>query len=265
VVFIFQPAEEGGGGGRLMVEEGVIEEFNIQAVYGLHNRSGLETGKFGTRTGPIMAATDNFEITIHGVGTHAALPHSGIDPIVTGAQLVNALQTIVSREIPAFDSVVLSITEFFSGTAYNVIPDDAVLRGCTRYQALGTGAELERVMERIIAGICAANGASYTFRYMPGYPPTVNTPTETGLAVKAAVRVVGTSKVNADCPPMIASEDFSYFLQKVPGCYAFIGNGTPEKVHHSDYDFNDDIIAVGIRYWCALVEEEMGEEKQNRE
>lgn len=264
VVFLFQPAEEGGGGGRLMVEEGVVEKFGIQAVYGLHNRSGLETGKFATRTGPIMAATDNFEITIHGVGTHAALPYSGIDPIVTGAQLVNTMQTIVSREIPALDSVVISITEFSSGTTYNVIPDDAVLRGCTRYQNPGTSAELESAMERVTAGICAAHGASYTFRYMPGYPPTVNTPTETRLAVKAAVQVAGSSEVDADCPPMIASEDFSYFLQKVPGCYAFIGNGTPEMIHHSDYDFNDDIIPIGIRYWCAIVEEEMGG-KKNRE
>lgn len=260
VLFLFQPAEEGGGGGRLMVEEGIVEEFNIQAIYGMHNRSGLEAGRISTRTGPIMAATDNFDITIHGVGTHAALPHSGVDPIVAASQLVGSLQSIVTREIKALDSVVISITQFSSGTTYNVIPDDAVLKGCTRYQAPETGNEIKEAMERVIAGISSAHSTGYTFQYIPGYPSTVNTPEETGSAARAAARAAGPDNVDTNCSPLMASEDFSYFLKKVPGCYVFIGNGASLLSHHSDYDFNDDIIPVGVTYWSTLVEQELGEE-----
>jgi len=258
VVFVFQPAEEGGGGGRLMVEEGIVTKFGIQSIYGLHNRSGLAAGSISTRTGPIMAATDNFEITVHGVGTHAALPHTGVDPIVTASELVTSLQKVVSRETEAIDSVVLSVTQFHSGTAYNVIPDEAVLRGCTRYQSVETGKPLAETMERITAGVCAAYGARYTFRYEPGYPPTVNTAAETQIAVEAARRVVGTGRVDDGCSPLMGSEDFSYFLQEVPGCYVFLGNGLKSQIHHSDYDFNDTILPIGVQYWCTLVEQELG-------
>lgn len=259
VVFIFQPAEEGGGGGRLLIEEGVIDTFGIQAAYGMHNRSGMDAGTISTRTGPIMAATDNFEIIVHGKGTHAALPHTGVDPIVTASELVTSLQTAVTREIKALDSVVLSVTQFLSGTTFNVIPDDAVLRGCTRYQSPETGAKLKEAMERIMAGVCAAHGARYSFEYMPGYPPTVNTPDETDAAVQAAEKVVGAENVEKDCPPLMASEDFSYFLEKVPGCYIFLGNGAQRLNHRADYDFNDDILSIGIAYWVTLVEQELNE------
>ena len=259
VVFIFQPAEEGGGGGRLMIEEGIIEKFGIQAAYGMHNRSGLEAGAISTRTGPIMAATDNFEITVHGKGTHAALPHTGVDPIVTASELVTSLQAVVAREIEAIDSAVLSITQFTSGTTFNVIPDNALLRGCTRYQSAETGELLKETLERITAGVCAAHNSSYTFEYMPGYPPTINTDAETDAAVRAAKRTVGAQKVDENCSPLMASEDFSYFLEKIPGCYIFLGNGTHTLSHRSDFDFNDDILPVGITYWVSLVEQELGE------
>ncbi|MDF1525883.1 MAG: M20 aminoacylase family protein [bacterium] len=258
VVFIFQPAEEGGGGGRLMVKEGIVETFGIQAVYGMHNRSGLEAGWISTHTGPIMAATDNFEIIVNGEGTHAALPHTGVDPIVTASELVTSLQTAVTRKIEALDSVVLSITQFTSGTTFNIIPDDALLRGCTRYQSTETGVLLREAMERITAGVCAAHHAHYFFNYMPGYPPTVNTLTETEAAVRAARKAVGAENVDDNCSPLMASEDFSYFLEKIPGCYIFLGNGTHTQSHRSDYDFNDEIIPVGVRYWCILVEQELG-------
>ena len=257
VIFVFQPAEEGGAGGRLMVEEGLIEKYGVQAAYGLHNRTGLEAGSVATRIGPIMAATDNFEITVHGEGAHAALPHTGVDPITAASQLVTSLQTVVAREVKASDSAVLSITQFTSGTAYNVIPDDAVIRGCIRYQAADTGRILREAIARIAAGVCNAHRTGHAFRHMPGYPPTVNTPDETLAAIKAAEKAAGKEKVNGDCQPLMASEDFSYFLNEVPGCYVFLGNGPGAVSHRSDYDFNDDILPVGIAYWVNLVEGEL--------
>jgi hippurate hydrolase len=257
VVFLFQPAEEGGGGGRLMVQEGVIEKYNIQAAYSMHNRSSLDAGYFATRSGILMAATDNFEIVIHGEGAHAALPHTGIDPILTASNLVTALQSVVSREIPALDSTVLSVTQFISGTAFNIIPGEATLRGCTRYQDIETGILLREAMERTTSGICAAHGADYTFNYMPGYPPLYNSPEQTVAAIKAATDVAGKDKVDPGTEPIMASEDFSYFLEKVPGCYIFLGNGADTANHHPDYDFNDEIIPVGVAYWVKLVEQEL--------
>ena len=261
VLFIFQPAEEGGGGGRIMVEEGIVEKFGIQAVYGMHNHSGLETGAISTRTGPIMAATDNFEITVHGKGTHAALPHTGVDPIIIASELVSSLQTAVTRETKALDSVVLSVTQFIAGTTFNVIPDNALLRGCTRFQSNEIGESLREAMERITAGVCAAHQARYSFQYMPGYPPTINTAAESKAAAQAAKTVVGPENVDENCPPLMASEDFSYFLEKIPGCYIFLGNGIHTQSHRSDFDFNDDIMPVGIAFWTTLVEQELGEKR----
>ena len=232
VVFLFQPAEEGGGGGRLMVQEGVIDRFGIQAAYSMHNRSNLEAGLFATRPGILMAAMDNFEIVIHGEGAHAALPHTGTDPITTGSNLVSALQSVVSREFAALDSIVLSITQFISGTAFNIIPGEATLRGCIRYQETETGRSLRDAMERTTAGICAAHGAGYTFNFMPGYPPLINSPEETRAAVNAAIGIAGNGNVDPDTQPIMASEDFSYFLEKVPGCYMFIGNGIASSNHN---------------------------------
>jgi amidohydrolase len=240
-----------------MVQEGVIEKYNIQAAYSMHNRSSLDAGYFATRSGILMAATDNFEIVIHGMGAHAALPHTGTDPILTASNLVTALQSVVSREISALDSTVLSVTQFLSGTAHNIIPREAILRGCTRYQDVETGAVLRDAMERIMAGICSAHGASYTFNYMPGYPPLFNSPEQTMAAVKAATAVAGKDKVDPGTEPIMASEDFSYFLEKVPGCYIFLGNGAGSNNHNADYDFNDEIIPAGVAYWVKLVEQEL--------
>jgi hippurate hydrolase len=260
VVLVFQPAEEGGGGGRLMVEEGIIDQFGIQAGYSMHNRSSLDAGLFATRPGILMAAMDNFEIVIHGEGTHAAFPHTGVDPILTASNLVTALQAVVAREISALDSTVLSVTQFLSGTAFNIIPGEAILRGCTRYQDAETGQALREAMERTAAGICAAHAAHYTFNYMPGYPPLINSPEQTTAAIKAAAAVAGMENVEPETSPIMASEDFSYFLDRVPGCYMFIGNGTSSANHAADYDFNDQIIPAGVAYWATLVEQELGEE-----
>jgi hippurate hydrolase len=256
-VFVFQPAEEGGGGGRSMVEAGIIERFDIQSAYSMHNRSSLEAGSFATRPGILMAATDNFEIVIQGVGGHAAIPHIGKDPIVAASNLVLALQSVVSRGICALESTVLSITQFLSGTAFNVIPGEAVLRGCTRYQDVETGIALRDAMERTIAGTCKAHGVRYSFNYMPGYPPLINSDEQTRTAVRAAIEVAGEDRVSGDAEPIMASEDFSYFLEKVPGCYMFLGNGTDSANHNADYDFNDDIIPAGVAYWVKLVENEL--------
>jgi len=171
--------------------------------------------------------------------------------------LVTTLQAAVTRESKALDSVVLSVTQFSSGTAYNIIPDEAVIRGCTRYQSPGTGSVLRNAMERMTAGVCAAHRARYVFRYLPGYPPVVNTEKETTVAVRAAVRAAGKDQVDGNCPPLMASEDFSYFLEKVPGCYVFLGNGTHTDSHSSHFDFNDEVLSVGVAYWVSLVEQEL--------
>jgi len=258
--FIFQPAEEGGAGAKAMIEDGLFENFPTQAVFGMHNRSGLEEGKFATRTGIIMAATDNFEITVMGRGTHAAMPHTGIDPVVTASQVVTALQTVVSRTVKPIDNSVISVTCFHAGTAYNVIPDNAVLKGCIRTQTPEVRDQVRTGIDRVLSGICAAHGAEYEFTFLPGYLVTVNTEEETQTAIAAAVQVVGEENVDQDTQPLMASEDFSCYLEKVPGSYMFIGNGAGEGgpvSHRSDYDFNDQIIPSGVEYWVRLVENQL--------
>ncbi|MFV1957125.1 MAG: M20 aminoacylase family protein [bacterium] len=258
--FIFQPAEEGGAGAKAMIEDGLFEKFPAKAVFGMHNRSGLEEGKFATRTGIIMAATDNFEITVMGRGTHAAMPHTGIDPVVTASQVVTALQTVVSRTVKPIDNSVISVTCFHAGTAYNVIPGNAVLKGCIRTQTPEVRDQVRTGIDRVLSGICAAHGAEYEFTFLPGYLVTVNTEEETQTAIAAAVQVVGEENVDQDTQPLMASEDFSYYLEKVPGSYMFIGNGAGEGgpvSHRSDYDFNDQIIPLGVEYWVRLVENQL--------
>lgn len=258
VHFIFQPAEEGGGGGRVMVEEGLFDRFPADAVYGLHNRSDQEAGFFGMRTGSIMAATDNFEIVVKGKGTHAAMPHKGIDPIVTASEIVSALQSIVARNVPPLQSAVISTTQFNSGTTWNIIPETAILRGCVRTRLPDVRDHIQLAMERVISGVCVAHGAGYEFSFISGYPPTVNTRREMEACARAAIKVAGPDRVDSDTPPLMASEDFSYYLERVPGCYAFLGNGKQSVTHRADYDFNDEIIPVGVQYWATLVEQELG-------
>jgi len=257
VHFIFQPAEENEGGGRVMVEEGLFERFPVDAVFGLHNWPGLPIGEFAVANGPAMAAFDVFEIAVNGRGTHAAMPHVGVDPIVVGSQIVSALQTVASRETDPLDQIVVSITQFHAGDTWNVIPAQAILRGTVRTFQQTTRARAEKSIGRIAAGIAVAYGAKADVRYERRYPATVNTPQETEWAAGAAVDVVGKERVARDAPPCMGSEDFAYMLQVRPGCYIWAGNGPSENerlLHSPYYDFNDDLLPVGASYWIRLVE-----------
>ncbi len=257
VHFIFQPAEEGAGGAKVMIDDGLFDKFPVTAVYGMHNWPGLAAGKFAMRSGPMMAAFDSFEIKITGKGTHAAMPHTGIDPITAASQIVTAFQTIVSRNIDPLDSAVVSVTMFHAGDAYNVIPDSVTLGGCTRSLRTETQKFIEETMERIIAGVCDAHGVTYAFRYTHGYPATVNSEEETANAAAAAKLVAGEDNVATDIAPIMGSEDFAFMLQEKPGSYILIGNGDGEgscMVHNPGYDFNDEALPLGATYWSKLAE-----------
>jgi len=256
-IFIFQPAEEQIGGGRVMIEEGLFDKFPVDSVFGMHNWPGLEVGRFGLRSGPMAACADNFEITVQGRGAHAAMPHHGVDPIVAGAALVQSLQTIVSRNLHPIDSGVLSVTQFHAGDAFNVIPDAAVLRGTARAFTPGVRDALEAGIRRVSAGVAAAYGANIDANYMRGYPPLVNWPRETDIAATVLEALVGAENVIRDAQPTMGGEDFAYMLEKKPGCFVFIGNGPGEggcMLHNPHYDFNDEILPLGSAYWVRLVE-----------
>jgi amidohydrolase len=254
VAVIFQPAEEGGGGGNEMVKDGMMERFGIAEVYGMHNLPGMPVGEFGTRSGAIMAATDEFSITVTGRGGHAALPHKTIDPIVIGAQMVTALQTIVSRVADPVSSLVVSVTKFNAGFAHNVIPEQAQLAGTVRTLNPDLREEAEARIRQICNGIAAAHGADVAVSYHRNYPVTVNHAVETGHAVTVAGDIAGNAKVNAAIDPMMGGEDFSYMLLSRPGAFVFIGNGDTAGLHHPAYDFNDDAIPHGVSYWVRLAE-----------
>ncbi len=260
VAFIFQPAEENEGGGRVMVEEGLFELFPVEAVYGLHNMPGMPVGSVSLRSGPAMAAFDIFEIVVTGKGTHAAMPQLGIDPVVTGAQIVTALQTIASRRTAPLDSVVVSVTQFHAGDTWNVIPETAVIRGTVRSFKKETQDQMERDIDRIARAICDSQGATMTLRYERRYPALVNSEAETQIAGAVAAKVVGDGKVLMGAEPLMGSEDFAYMLEAKPGCYVWLGNGTEGgpggcSVHNPHYDFNDEISVVGASYWATLVEQ----------
>ncbi len=254
VAVIFQPAEEGGGGGREMVKDGMMERFSISEVYGLHNIPGLPIGEFAIRKGPIMAATDEFTITVEGRGGHAAQPHTTIDPVVIGAQLVNALQTIVSRGTDPLDSVVISVTKFHAGDAHNIIPQKAELAGTVRTLRKEMRDYAQKRLTEIVEGITGALGASATIDYARNYPVTFNHDRETDFAAKVARKVAGNSAVNEEVAPMMAGEDFSYMLEARPGAFIFMGNGASASLHNPAYDFNDDAIPHGISYWVSIAE-----------
>jgi amidohydrolase len=254
VAVIFQPAEEGGGGGREMVKEGMMERFSISEVYGMHNIPGLAVGEFAIRKGPIMAATDEFNITIEGRGGHAAQPHRTIDPVVIGAQLVNALQTIVSRGTDPLDSVVLSVTKFHAGDAHNIIPQRAELAGTVRTLRAEMRNFAEKRLTEVAEGVAGALGASASVHYARNYPVTFNHDRETSFAAQTARMVAGNHAVNEDVAPMMAGEDFSYMLEARPGAFIFIGNGDSASLHNPAYDFNDAAIPHGISYWVTLAE-----------
>ena len=257
VVFIFQPAEEHGDGARAMIDDGLFERFPVDSVYAIHNFPSLATGKFAVRAGSIMAAEDNFEITINGVGCHAAMPHLGKDPIVIGAEIVTAMQSLVSRSLDPLDNAVVSFTEFLTNGTINVIPGQVMLKGDTRSLTTTVQKQIEATMERIVSGICAAHGASYEFSYRHNFIPTVNTPEEAEIAANVARIVVGAENVVGDSRPIMGSEDFGYMLQSRPGAYLLLGNGEQGvggcSLHNPAYDFNDDILSIGADFWVTLV------------
>jgi amidohydrolase len=256
-IMIFQPAEEGGGGGLAMCEEGLMKRFGIQEVYGMHNMPGIPLGQFAIRTGPAMAAADRFDIHIEGKGGHAARPHECIDPVVTSAQLVLALQTIASRNVDPLDSIVVSTCEVKSGDAYNVIPQTAELRGTVRTLKAETRILAERRINEIAAGIALASGAKIKVTYHKGYPVTINHPEQTEFAAKVAAGISGPNSVDRTVEPMMGAEDFSYMLEERPGAYIFMGNGDTAGVHHPAYDFDDRAIPVGVSYWVKVAETAM--------
>ena len=257
VHFVFQPGEEGGGGGRIMVEEGLFEKFPAEEVYGMHNWPGLPVGQFAGRVGPVMAATDQFEITIEGRGGHAAQPHKTIDPVVVGSQIVGAIQTIASRNADPIKSVVVSVTQFHAGSAFNVIPQSAWLCGTIRTFDAGIRTQARTRIKEIAEGVALALGGSAEVKFRFGYPATVNHPAQTEKALAIAERVAGAGNVDYDIAPSMGGEDFAYMLLERPGSYIFIGNGPEvegQKLHQVNYDFNDEILPVGASYWAQLVE-----------
>ncbi|MCP4387377.1 MAG: amidohydrolase [Gammaproteobacteria bacterium] len=261
VVFIFQPAEEHGDGARAMIEDGLFERFPVDAVYAIHNFPSLAVGKFAVRAGSIMAAEDNFEITINGVGCHAAMPHLGKDPIVIGAEIVTAMQSLVSRTLDPIDNAVVSFTEFETNGTINVVPGQVVIKGDTRSLTTAVQDHIETTMERIVSGICSAHGASYEFSYRRNFVPTVNSAVEAEIAAAAARLVVGTENVVGDSRPVMTSEDFGYMLQARPGAYLLLGNGEEGvggcSLHNPAYDFNDDILSIGADFWVTLIETQL--------
>jgi hippurate hydrolase len=258
--FIFQPAEENEGGGRVMVEQGLFERFPMQAVYGMHNWPELPVGKIALRAGPLMGAYDIFEIVATGRGAHAAMPHLGRDPMPYAAHVINALQTIVARNIHPLESGVVSVTQVHGGDTWNVIPQEVVLRGTVRTFQPAIQDLIERRIGEIVAGLAATFDMAATLRYERRYPATINTPEETRHALAAATALVGAENVDTDPMPSMGSEDFAFMLQAKPGCYVWLGGGrgpgTP-NLHNPHYDFNDDALAIGASYWVTLAEAQL--------
>ena len=254
VALIFQPAEEGGGGGKAMIEDGLMERFAITEVYGMHNFPGIPVGQFAIRPGPIMAATDEFRIVVKGEGGHAAQPQKSVDPIMIASQIVGALQTIVSRSADPVSALVVSVTEFHAGFAHNIIPSKAELGGTVRSFTPENRAMAEGKIKALAEGLAAAHGAEAEVSYSRNYPPTVNHEAETGHAAEAAISVAGPDAVDTAFAPWTAAEDFSYMLEARPGAFIMLGNGDSAGLHNPEYDFDDDALAYGISYWVRLAE-----------
>jgi hippurate hydrolase len=253
-VVIFQPAEEGGAGGKAMIQDGMMERFGIGEVYGMHNYPGLPVGEFAIRPGPIMAAADHLTIDIEGVGGHAARPHLSIDTVLVGSQIVNALQSIVSRNVDPLHSAVISICMFHAGNADNVIPQTAQLNGTARSLTPAVQDLLERRVKDVVEGVARLHGAKATVNYRRSYPVLKNHEQQTGFAASVAGQVVGDNKVDTAVPPVMGAEDFSFMLEARPGAFIFVGNGDSAGLHHPAYNFNDDVIPIGTSYWVKLVE-----------
>jgi amidohydrolase len=252
-VVIFQPAEEGGAGAAAMIKDGLMDRFAIDQVYGMHNFPGCPIGSFAIRSGPVMAATDAIDIKIEGHGGHAARPHKCIDSVLVGAQLVTALQSIVSRTVDPLDSAVISMCEFHAGNARNVIPQTAELKGTVRTLTAGVRELVEKRVREVVAGVAQMTGARIDLVYERGYPVTVNHASQTEVATQAAKEIAGDANVR-EMPPMMGAEDFAYMLEARPGAFIFCGNGNSAGLHHPAYNFNDDAIVYGTSYWIKLVE-----------
>ena len=265
VYLIFQPAEEGGGGAKRMMDEGLFTECPMDAVFGMHNWPGIPAGQFAVTPGPMMASSNEFKVTVKGKGSHAAQPYKGIDPIMVAVQIAQSWQTIISRNRNPVDAAVLSITQIHAGSATNVIPDEATLIGTVRTFDTGVLDMIERRMQAIAEHTAAAFDAQIDFRFKRNYPPLINHAKETAFAIEVMRSIVGTEGVDTDAEPTMGAEDFAYMLQEKPGCYVFIGNGQgdhrfaghglgPCNLHNPSYDFNDDLLPIGATYWVRLAE-----------
>ncbi|NEW92416.1 M20 aminoacylase family protein [Rhodopseudomonas sp. BR0M22] len=255
-VVIFQPAEEGGAGAAAMIDDGLMERFGIDQVYGMHNGPGIPVGAFAISPGPVMAATDAIDIRIEGHGGHAARPHLCVDPVLAGAQLITALQGIVSRSVDPFDAAVLSMCEFHAGNARNVIPQFAELKGTVRTMKADVRDLVEQRVRDVVVGVAQSTGTRIDLTYERGYPVLVNHLAETDVAMRVARDVAGETNV-VPLPPLMGAEDFAYMLEKRPGAFVFIGNGDSAGLHHPAYDFNDEAIVYGTSYWVRLVETQL--------
>ncbi|PIF93131.1 hippurate hydrolase [Acidovorax sp. 62] len=265
VYLIFQPAEEGGGGARVMIEDGLFEKFPMQAVYGMHNWPGMPAGTMAASAGPVMASTSEFKITVRGKGGHAAMPHMGVDPVPIACQMVQAFQTIISRNKKPVDAGVISVTMIHTGEATNVVPDSCELQGTVRTFSFEVLDLIEKRMRQVAEHTCAAHDAVCDFEFVRNYPPTINTPAEAQFARQVMASIVG--EANAlDQEPSMGAEDFAYMLQAKPGAYLFIANGDgshremghgggPCTLHNPSYDFNDDLIPLGATFWVRLAQE----------
>ena len=265
VYLIFQPAEEGGGGAREMIRDGLFEQFPMEAVFGMHNWPGMPVGQFAVSPGPVMASSNEFKITIRGKGGHAALPHNGIDPVPIACQMVQAFQTIISRNKKPVDAGVISVTMIHAGEATNVVPDSCELQGTVRTFTLEVLDLIEARMQQVAEHTCAAHGATCEFEFVRNYPPTVNSAAEADFARRVMAGIVGEANV-LNQEPTMGAEDFAYMLQAKPGAYCFIANGDgahremghgggPCTLHNPSYDFNDDLIPLGGTYWVQLATE----------
>ena len=253
-VVIFQPAEEGGAGGKAMLDDGLMERFGINEVYGMHNYPGMPLGQFGLRAGPLMAAADHLSIDIEGVGGHAARPQFSVDTVLVGAQIINNIQSVVSRNVDPLEAAVVSICLFQAGNTDNVIPQTAKLRGTARSLTPAVQDLLEKRLREVVEGTAKLHGAKVKFSYRRGYPVLKNHVAQTEFAASVAAGIAGKDKVNTSLAPVMGAEDFSFMLNARPGAFIFVGNGDSAGLHHPAYNFNDDVIPIGTSYWVKLVE-----------